>query len=354
MPAKTLSVRRLFAGALTLLLTFACTAVAEDELPPGAVARIHVGAEDNSIWCLAAFPDGRTLVITDYADNVLLWDLETGQVIRRLATKQAFVESIAVRPDSRQIAWSVWEDEPIVLLDLPLKANSRSEPRSSRLKTEDVSEPQWMFYSPDGQKLVVFGDGSRAVVWTPETGHIWKYGRPASAAVMSRNGKVLALGYNEVQLVNADDGSLIRELSTVEGITSDLAFLPGDRLVAADSSCRGSKVRIWNWKSGEQLAAWDPALRTGHLSNLAVSPDGKLLVTKSDDGRLCFIDLTTRQTRALIRTRQRGGISFLEFVADGTRLVTVSDGDRDAIVWDVGQVLEHYVLPASKPARAAR
>jgi len=77
-------------------------------------------------------------------------------------------------------------------------------------------------------------------------------------------------------------------------------------------------IRLWDTTTGQSLGAC-----TGHKQDVwsvAFSPDGKTLVTASDDSTLKFWNVATRQELLTIR-RLGGALRALHFSPDGQLLV---------------------------------
>ncbi|MBX3349791.1 MAG: PD40 domain-containing protein, partial [Nitrospira sp.] len=76
---------------------------------------------------------------------------------------------------------------------------------------------------------------------------------------------------------------------------------------------------------------------TGHkgwVRNLVVSPDGKVLVSASDDQTIKFWDLSTGRNFRTLKGHS-GPVRGLAFSPDGTRLASAS-WDRTVKLWEGG------------------
>ena len=62
-------------------------------------------------------PDGRRIVSGSEDNTVIVWDLDTGTPVYKIAGHQAAVNSVAVRPDGRRIV-SGSEDQTVVVWKL--------------------------------------------------------------------------------------------------------------------------------------------------------------------------------------------------------------------------------------------
>ena len=86
---------------------------------------------------------------------------------------------------------------------------------------------------------------------------------------------------------------------------------------------------MWNATTGERLH-----ILKGHtdgINSVAFSPDGKTVLTGSDDNTACLWNVTTGELLQVLRGHT-GSISSVAFSADGKTLITGSR-DSTARVW---------------------
>jgi WD40 repeat protein len=89
---------------------------------------------------------------------------------------------------------------------------------------------------------------------------------------------------------------------------------------------------LWDVQTGKELAG--PPGPLGHVTAVALSPDGKTLVWGNALGVITFWDLGKKQEAASIRTR--GMIRCLLYSTDGTTLVSLDDADG-VRTWDAAK-----------------
>ena len=133
----------------------------------------------------------------------------------------------------------------------------------------------------------------------------------------------------------------------VAGIRSAKFSPDGRRIITASED---GMTRVWDAGSGQLLAT----LRghTDAVENALFSPDGRRILTASDDGRARVWDADSRQVLATLQGHT-GGVQNAAFSPDGRRILTAST-DKTARVWngDSGQLLAtlqghtNYILSA--------
>lgn len=165
---------------------------------------------------------------------------------------------------------------------------------------------------------------------------------PVTAVAFSPDGtKVLAGGYHEVGVWNAEDGTLVRRIPNLPQRVFALAFLPDGRrlLVAGGEPGRSGEARAVDFETGEVTAvlarsndvALDAALRPG-TNEIAVA---------AADALIRVVDV---ETAADVRTiaSHADWVTGVAWSDDGTLLAS-SSRDKSAKLYDAaGQLLANY------------
>src|SRR5262249_14141599 len=149
-----------------------------------------------------------------------------------------------------------------------------------------------------------------------------------------------------------------------DGAVTALTFSPDGKWVLTASD--DHPARLWDAATGKPRVA--PLRHDDAVLRASFSPDGGRVVTAAGDGTACVWDAATGRRIAPL-TGHRGQVRDARFSPDGGRVVTAG-ADRTARVWDaasgepVGPPLEHegavapasfhpprnLVFPASSPA----
>jgi WD40 repeat protein len=320
------------------------------------------------IMCVVTSPDGRYVVFGSADHTVGIWDFESG-TLRRLTGHASFVRSVAVSPDGRHIVSGSY-DQSVAVWNLD---------ESGTLANWPAGHPDWVrsvAVSPDGRYVLSGSDDRTVAVWDFESGTLIRrlagqYGDVTSVA-MSPDSRLVAAGASDDSMAiwDFESGALLRNsiyraavvtpdgrrilaglsnqttdvwhldepgTPVVSRFTGDLdlflqkvAMSPDCRLIVTSSSIDGV-VAVWDLESGSLVRRL--AEHQGWLSSLAVSPDGRRLVSGSHDHTVAIWDLESGTCLRLLRGHQ-GAVSAVAVSPDGRRVASGSY-DETVVVWDL-------------------
>jgi WD40 repeat protein len=249
------------------------------------------------VWCVALSPDGKTLALSHRGDaGITLWSVAGGTWLRRLTGHKDRITSIAFSPDGKTLVSEGIDDVNLHLWDVATGIEKR------KLKKNQERGIQAAF-SPDGRIIAsVATDG--VYLWEAATGKQLHFLKDRwGALAFSPDGFLLALVDEKLCLL---DPVTTKEIGQHDG--------------------------------GRQ--AW------GHSA--AISPEGRLLALASGEGvRLMEVvtGLTVRTFRGHLRP-----VTCLAFSPDGKALITGSE-DCTALVWDLRELVKEKGKPALKPEK---
>ena len=259
----------------------------------GTADKVYEGAGAALVGGVAVSPDGHLLAAAGERGTLVLFDAQTGELLRRLeghdpsAPPNGIVGAVVFAPDGA-VLYSGDGDRHIFRWSVP---------EGDKLGEWEAPDGVWaLALSPEGETLASGGAGDAITIWSTATGE---------------------------------------KLRSLEGQSSDiadgngLAFFPdGLRLV---SGGYGGDVGIWDLETGAEQVL--PKLHTGQVNAVAVSPDGALIATGGADKRIVLWDADSG--RPLRQLRGHQNIVFgLAFDATGGRLLSASR-DNSMRLWDL-------------------
>jgi WD40 repeat protein len=236
---------------------------------------------------------------------VYLFDLASGRMLQELAGHRGFVDALDFSPDGALLASA--GDGNLKLWDAASGrvrakiACAGPEPDSPGAILRDVQ------FTPDGRRVAVFGafkPGAGVSQPYPPLVRIWDVAGGALRADIPGHGDLVLCGAfsaDGAELVTASSDRSLRAWDVATG-TELRRIESTSKLYGADFSADRATVAFGEGPltalcSGafERLAALgDPAAAALHVSELAFSPDGKLLATNGAGDTIDLWDLAAR------------------------------------------------------------
>lgn len=249
----------------------------------GAVISSVHGEQDlvNSIGLTAvAFsPDGKQVAAAEYPLNsVKIWEVSTGRGVREFAG-QRWPQTVAVSPDGR---WLVCDGPGVTVRN----------PANGKIVTTLTSEmADTLVFSPDGRWLAanpgVFPNpGSSLVVWDTKTWAVAASVKPERNPHGGAPVKWIAFGGGETAQSNLGYAQSLKfaadgKTQTVWYGVSQLAVSPDGKLLAEPGQQSLSNVEIWDVNTGQKLQTF--AAHKMDTNSLAFSRDGRWLLTTGQE-----------------------------------------------------------------------
>jgi len=287
-------------------------------------------------------PDGTTIATADYADEVTIWEADSGQKLFNFPGQVA-----RYSPDGKRLATGS-QDGTVVIWDLA----SRQKLLTLKGHNKEVED---VHFSPDGKLLVSSSLDNTFIVWDTETG---RETFSSSAVVASDTLYNVAFSPDGKLLVSIDFYDPEKVDMKVWGVDQDWTLLnqiPGHSIVvpsldgrwlAASGGEQLNGIYLWDLSklSAANLATLNlpavkpilvPAAHGTLIVSLGFSPDGKLLATSGLESTAKVWQISPDGLDLLMtlsgHTKIVGDVAFSP---DGTRVATASQ-DGTVMIWDI-------------------
>lgn len=334
---------------------------------------------------VAYSPDGSTAVTTDHEGRAIHWIVETGEVLNTYQHPDGnALREVAFHPNGHLVAFATRDDGMLMW----------------NLTTDEITQPvtgEGFFkeptFSSDGSRLLV-GANEVVVMLDTSSGEVVREfkgheGTVQSTAYSPDETMIVSSGTDStVRIWDAGTGDLLQTLQYPydSWVERALFLSDGERVISA---CTGAPCQmiLWDWQSGEILHIYEKDSATiydiiltadeafviagdsvgngfiwhiygqlvrefkGHTSTIrqfSLSPDGKRLISASDDRTAIIWDMTAPGTRAIISS-QEDWIAFEPVTAPNGEVVAIGTWDGTIRILDIqtGEQLQTFDTPSS-------
>ncbi|MCK4900349.1 MAG: WD40 repeat domain-containing protein, partial [Anaerolineales bacterium] len=315
---------------------------------------------DHSVVVLTFGPDGRTAISGSHDGSLILWDLETGKILQHMVNEEQEaglirVTALAYSPDGRRALAS--SDFTVNLWDLETGQMIYT------LGSYNSSVTKVAF-SPNGRYGASIDQAGELRIWDLETGEMvsdLKNNVGYSELEYSPDGQYIISGLFDVGLWSLTNGAEVRQF-VHGGALPDVAYSPDGRTAIAVE--RFQDLHLWDLDAGNKIlhidlpeAAWEVAYTID---------GGSALVTFFLVGDVIQYDLSTGAEIQRLggESEQDGHLGWADAVAvspDGKTVLTGSQSageeGRDLFLWDLAsgeqlvefETAEHVTAVAISP-----
>jgi DNA-binding beta-propeller fold protein YncE len=322
-------------SALFILLGMAALTALSAQTQAALTPEAFLGGHGDYVLTVAFSPDGRRVATGSMDNTVILWNTETGQLIRTLTGHTKYIDIVAFSPDGTRIA-------------------SASSFDTVKLWNAETGQEIWTIagdgdiirhiaFSPDGRRITA-AVGRTVKLWNAETGQeirtITGHNHRIVFAAFSSDGtRIISVSYRAIKVFDPNTGREISSIDSADQISA-AACSPDGRSIAAVLT-EGGEIRIWNLETGKAIRTI-PVAGKGSRFPAVYSPDGRYIATGHSDGKIVIWDVETgRELRTL--TGHGAVVVVIAFSPDGRRIFSGSS-DNTAKLWDAqtGRELTAY------------
>ena len=305
-----------------------------------AVQRGTSAGMDNTLYSdgelLALDADGRQALTAGAGYNtVILWNVETGDLVRRFVGLDATITAVTFSPDGRYVLGGAWDGSLILW-----NRDTGDIVRRFEGHTAGVLDAA---FSPDGSRIVSGSEDKSLILWDTGTGEvIWRtdgFTDSVNTVAFSPDGRAFLAGYGlfryavgsysdtSLRLFDTASGQEIRRFEGHTAPVTAAAFSPDGRTILSGST--DATVRLWDAASGRELRRYN-----GHAAaiwDVNYSPDERFIVSGSQDATVIVWELSTGEQLRVFEGND-AMIQGVAFTPDGQHLLFVA-GDGALRVW---------------------
>ena len=229
----------------------------------GSAQQVYEGA-GVPLYSTAVSPDGRLLAAVGEDGTVVLFDVESGELLQRLEGHYGDVNDIVFHPSGEWFATG-GDDGQIIRWSVPLPGGS-----AEHLAAWDGPDKVWsLAVSPDGSLLGSGGTDNDISLWDVATGEL------------------------EDRLVGHTDAIAPH---------AGLAFSPSGELLA--SASYDNTARLWDVATGINLHVFGD--QTEEVDSVAFTPDGRQVATSIGGRRIVLWEVSSGQAVQVLRVMRTG------------------------------------------------
>lgn len=225
--------------------------------------------------------DATQILSGSWDTQVILWDVESTNIIRTFEGHENRVHSVDIHPDNR-IGASGDRDSIVILWDLETGEEIR------RFNAHNDATINHVVFSPDGTQLATSGEDNTIAIWDVETGEELQrmegHTDGVNQIAYSHDGSLIASTSWDasVRLWDVATGAEIREFSGHESESFGIAFSPDDSTLLSGSS--DQTMRMWDVETGAELYRYEG--HTSWLQDIEYHPSGQFAISAAQDNTL--------------------------------------------------------------------
>jgi hypothetical protein len=289
-----------------------------------------------------AFNHDGTLLVSAGANEVKVWSIPDGRLVKTFSGHSNYVSSVAFSLVNDYIASGSWDKT--IKIWRPVNKYSL---KTLRGHSENV---ECVVFSPDGE-LLASGSLDRTIrLWRMPEGSLYKiipgHSGQVNSICFSPDGQLLASASEEGNIIITDilNGRFLRKIDAhINGVNA-IRFNSNGKFLISGGGDR--KIRVWNVLTGKLVE--EKIAHSRPVTSLAPSSDGQFIFSGSDDGSLRFWTIGNLDKSQKTFYHQKGRIKTLTS-SPKDKFLAFGGGDMRIHLYhleSIPEVKEAHALPA--------
>lgn len=272
---------------------------------------------------------GKYIVSGSSDKTIRIWDLESGDCIRKFVGHNATVKSIVVVPKRKRVVSGAL-DGSICIWDIESgKCLQTLKEHQASINTVAVT--------PDNKHIVSGSWDNDIRVWNMESGECTKILKGHQSGVdaiaiaqISNTTRIVSISYdNTIRLWDPEHEKCLKTIDRYEVSMNTIAFTPDCKNIICGSW--DNIIRIWDLESGicvKELVGHDALVHT-----ITVTPDSRYIVSGSVDKTIRIWDFNSGKSIKILKGH-KSRINAVIVTPDSRRIVSGSE-DNSIRIWDL-------------------
>lgn len=300
-----------------------------------------IGFHDNSITAVAFSTDGNTVYSVDSRGLIRGWDVSSALPVATIPTRSS---TVLLSPDGKIAVVAMRTHLKVV----ELSSESVSHEFNTALGEAVQSWTQRAFISPEGTEVILVDHDGDVSIWDIAEGkpkHRFmtnvssgrRLGDTLASIAYSPTGSQILIASSEkatVEIRDAERGDVVRTFIAHKKGTRSSAFSPDGKwaiTVGMDSS-----LKLWDAETWELINTYDTSEAIG-INVATFSFLGKVIVTGHNDGSLMLLNVENGKKLGQFKAHD-GWVDTLAVSPDGKKLVS-GGPDRKVKFWKLDEII---------------
>lgn len=278
--------------------------------------------------CLAISPNGASFAAGNNNGVATIYNMD-GKEIIKLAGHKKHIGTIAFSPDGKYILTGGVDNLAILW-----NANSGEMIRKFEGHTKSVAN---VAFAPNGKYILTGSEDHKTILWDINTGkqelHLRGHKSEITALAFSPNGKRVLTGNafdSGIKLWDIQSGEVLLILEGQKGFVSSVVFTPDERFILAGTS-KGNAI-LWNAKSGKQIRIMK--CHKEEVRSIDISSDGQFFITASGDDSIKYWQLLNGRELCKL-SGHSNEVTEAKFHPINNKRIVSTSIDRTIRMWEV-------------------